>query len=90
MIKTVVTGLLCAAAALTAGILIGHYGIDKSSDSAPAWVKDVSKDVDENLLEELLSQVDNSHIQENLRSVCGDATWKKLENGQGEDKLWAK
>ncbi|XP_051923665.1 aminopeptidase NAALADL1 [Hippocampus zosterae] len=69
MIKTVVTGLLCAAAALTAGILIGHYGIDKSSDSAPSWVKDVSKDVDENLLEELLSQVDNNRIQENLREL---------------------
>ncbi|XP_077378479.1 aminopeptidase NAALADL1 isoform X2 [Festucalex cinctus] len=67
MIKTVLIGILCSAAVLTVGILIGHYGIDKSSDSAPTWVKDLSKDVDENLLEELLSEVDKNRIEENLR-----------------------
>ncbi|XP_061623395.1 aminopeptidase NAALADL1 [Phyllopteryx taeniolatus] len=69
MIKRVLIGLLCGAAVLTAGILIGHYGIEKSSGSAPAWAKDVSQDVDERLLEEILSEVDNVHIQENLREL---------------------
>ncbi|XP_061673492.1 aminopeptidase NAALADL1 [Syngnathoides biaculeatus] len=69
MIKKVLIGLLCGAAMLTAGILIGHYGIDKSSSSAPAWVRDVSRDVDEGLLEEILSEVDNVRIQENLREL---------------------
>ncbi|XP_057686898.1 aminopeptidase NAALADL1 isoform X2 [Corythoichthys intestinalis] len=69
MIKTVFIGLFCGAAILTAGILIGHYGIEKSSDSEPAWVKDVSKDVDERLLEEFLSEVDNVNIKDNLREL---------------------
>ncbi|XP_061762105.1 aminopeptidase NAALADL1 [Nerophis ophidion] len=70
MIKKVLARLLCGAALLTAGILIGHYGIEKSSGSTSAsWVKDVGRDVDEKMLEEFLSQVDNIHIQENLRAL---------------------
>lgn len=68
MIKQVLIGIVCGAAVLTAGILIGHYGIDKSS-SAPSWVRDVAKDVDESLIEKFLSEVDNIQIQENLRWV---------------------
>lgn len=67
MFKKVLIGVICGSAILTMGILIGHFGITKSGDSAPSWVKDVSKDVDENLLQEFLSQVDNVNIQENLR-----------------------
>lgn len=66
MIKQVLIGVLCGAAVLTAGILIGHYGITKSS-SAPSWVRDVVKDVDESFIERFLSEVDNIKIQENLR-----------------------
>ncbi|XP_054628649.1 aminopeptidase NAALADL1 [Dunckerocampus dactyliophorus] len=69
MMKKVLIGLLCGAAVLTAGILIGHYGIEKSSSSTASWVKDVAKDVDEKMVEEFLSEVDNSHIQENLREL---------------------
>uniref|UniRef100_A0A8C9YTB3 Aminopeptidase NAALADL1 n=1 Tax=Sander lucioperca TaxID=283035 RepID=A0A8C9YTB3_SANLU len=67
MIKQVLIGVLCGAAVLTAGILIGHFGITMSS--APSWVKDVAKDVDESLIEKFLSEVDNIQIQENLRSL---------------------
>lgn len=67
MIKKVLIGIFCGAAVLTAGILIGHFGITKSSDSAPSWVQNVAKDVDESLIEKFLSEVDNIQIQENLR-----------------------
>lgn len=53
---------------LTAGILIGHFGIDKGS-SAPSWVNDVAQDLDENLIEQFLTEVDNSRIEENLREL---------------------
>lgn len=64
MIKQALIGILCGAVALTVGILIGHYGITKSNGS---WAKDVAKDVDESLVEKFLSEVDSSHIRENLR-----------------------
>ncbi|XP_070690580.1 aminopeptidase NAALADL1 [Pempheris klunzingeri] len=69
MIKTVLIGIVCGAAVLTAGILIGHYGINKSSSLAPSWVKDVTKDVDESLIEKFLSEVETIQIQENLREL---------------------
>ncbi|GLD54291.1 N-acetylated-alpha-linked acidic dipeptidase-like protein [Lates japonicus] len=69
MIKKVLIGILCSAAVLTVGILIGHFGITKSSGSAPSWVRDVAKDVDESLVEKFLSEVDNIQIQENLREL---------------------
>ncbi|XP_013867179.1 aminopeptidase NAALADL1 isoform X2 [Austrofundulus limnaeus] len=69
MFKQVLIGVVCGSAILTIGILIGHFGITKSGDSAPSWVEDVSKDVDENLIQEFLSQVDNVNIQENLREL---------------------
>ncbi|XP_036954248.1 aminopeptidase NAALADL1 [Acanthopagrus latus] len=68
MILKVVVSVVCAAAVLTVGILIGHFGIDKGS-SAPSWVNDVAKDVDEALIEKFLSEVDNIQIQENLREL---------------------
>lgn len=68
MITQVLIGILSGAAILTAGILIGHYGISQSSSGAPpSWLKDVAKDVDESLIEKFLSEVDNIQIQENLR-----------------------
>lgn len=67
MIKWVLISVVCGAAVFTAGILIGHYGITKSNDSTPSWVTDVTKDVDESLIEKFLSEVDNLQIQENLR-----------------------
>lgn len=102
MIKQVLIGIVCGAAVLTAGILIGHYGIDKSS-SAPSWVRDVAKDVDESLIEKFLSEVDNIQIQENLRELTkvphmatskGDEQtvqfmlkrWQDLETGL--DQAW--
>ncbi|KAF7649282.1 hypothetical protein LDENG_00144100 [Lucifuga dentata] len=68
MIQKVLIGVLCGAVVLTVGILLGHYGI-KSGSSAPAWVKDISRNVDENLIENFLSEVDNTQIQENLREL---------------------
>ncbi|XP_037536183.1 aminopeptidase NAALADL1 [Nematolebias whitei] len=69
MLKQVLIGVLCVSVVLTAGILIGHFGITKSGDSAPSWVKDVAKDVDEKLIQQFLSEVDNVKIQENLREL---------------------
>lgn len=69
MIKTVLLTLVFGAAGLTVGILIGHYGISKSSSPTPSWVTDVTKDVDESFIEKFLSEVDNLQIQENLRWV---------------------
>ncbi|KAF0034180.1 hypothetical protein F2P81_014246 [Scophthalmus maximus] len=70
MITQVLIGILSGAAILTAGILIGHYGISQSSSGAPpSWLKDVAKDVDESLIEKFLSEVDNIQIQENLREL---------------------
>lgn len=69
MIKQVIIGVVCGAAVLTVGILLGHFGIAKSGTSAPSWLEDVAKDVDESLIEKFMSEVDNIQIQENLRSV---------------------
>ncbi|KAM9360401.1 aminopeptidase NAALADL1 [Symphorus nematophorus] len=70
MIKQVLISSVCGAAVLTLGILIGHYGIIKSSSSsAPSWARDVVKDVDESLIEKFLSEVDNIQIQENLKEL---------------------
>ncbi|XP_074525506.1 aminopeptidase NAALADL1 [Halichoeres trimaculatus] len=69
MIKKVLIGALCGAVILTVGILIGNYGITKSGSSAPSWVKDVAKDVDENFIEKFLAEVDNMQIQANLKEL---------------------
>lgn len=58
--------LLCCAVLFTVGILIGHYGIPKSSSPPPSWVFDVTKDVDESFIQTFLSEVDNLQIQNNL------------------------
>ncbi|KAM4746591.1 aminopeptidase NAALADL1 [Anableps anableps] len=67
MIKEAVIGTLCGAVVLTIGILIGHFGIKKNS--APSWVSDVAKDVDEALIQQFLSEVDTTQIQGNLREL---------------------
>lgn len=59
--------LLCCAVLFTVGILIGHYGIPKSSSPSPSWVLDVAKDVDESFVETFLYEVDNLQIQDNLK-----------------------
>uniref|UniRef100_UPI0037E87A47 aminopeptidase NAALADL1 n=1 Tax=Semicossyphus pulcher TaxID=241346 RepID=UPI0037E87A47 len=69
MIKQLLLGILCGAVILTVGILIGNYGITKSSSSGPSWVRDVAKDVDESFIEKFLSEVDNKNIEENLREL---------------------
>uniref|UniRef100_A0A7N6FF24 Uncharacterized protein n=1 Tax=Anabas testudineus TaxID=64144 RepID=A0A7N6FF24_ANATE len=69
MIKKVLIGIVCGAAVLTVGILIGHFGITKGGSSGPSWVEDVAKDVDQSLIEKFLSEVDNIQIQENLREL---------------------
>uniref|UniRef100_A0A3B5AUI8 Aminopeptidase NAALADL1 n=1 Tax=Stegastes partitus TaxID=144197 RepID=A0A3B5AUI8_9TELE len=68
MIKKALIGILCSAVVLAVGILIGHYGISSGS-SAPSWMQNVTKDVDESFIEKFLSEVDTVHIQENLREL---------------------
>lgn len=65
MLKEALIGTLCGAVVLTIGILIGHFGIQKNS--APSWVNDVAKDVDEALIQQFLSEVETFQLQENLR-----------------------
>uniref|UniRef100_A0A3P9NTT9 Aminopeptidase NAALADL1 n=1 Tax=Poecilia reticulata TaxID=8081 RepID=A0A3P9NTT9_POERE len=67
MLKEALIGTLCGAVALTIGILIGHFGIQKNS--APSWVNDVAKDVDEALIQQFLSEVETLQLQENLREL---------------------
>lgn len=63
----VLISIVCGVAVLAVGILIGHYGITKNSSAEPSWVNDVGKDVDESVIEEFMSGVDNIRIRENLR-----------------------
>lgn len=63
----ILLSLLCCAVLFTVGILIGHYGISKSSSPPPSWVLDVTKDVDESFIQTFLSEVDNLRIQDNLK-----------------------
>ncbi|XP_076010464.1 aminopeptidase NAALADL1 [Genypterus blacodes] len=67
MIKAVLAVVACSVVALTAGILIGNFGIQNSSTKA--WVTEVVQDVDERLIETFLSEVDNLQIQENMREL---------------------
>lgn len=66
MLKEVLLGLLTGAVALTVGILLGHFAINKGT-SEPEWVQDASQDVDEGIITKLLEELDNIQIQENLR-----------------------
>lgn len=68
MLKKLLLFALAGAAVFTVGILIGHFGIDKSSSTPlPEWVRAVTQDVDEDLVGKFLAQVDTTQIQENLR-----------------------
>uniref|UniRef100_A0A4W5KK64 Aminopeptidase NAALADL1 n=1 Tax=Hucho hucho TaxID=62062 RepID=A0A4W5KK64_9TELE len=70
MLKKVLLGSLGAALVLTAGILLGHFAIQKGS-TTPDWVMDVTQDVNEALIQKFIAEVDNIAIQENLRSDAG-------------------
>lgn len=61
-------GVLGGAAALTVGILLGHFAIEKGS-SAPEWVRDASQDVDESIIKKFLAELDTNEIKENLREL---------------------
>ncbi|XP_075426011.1 aminopeptidase NAALADL1 [Ascaphus truei] len=52
---------------LAIGLIIGHFGISKTSE--PAWVRETSKDVDEGFIQEFMKEVDNKKIEENLREL---------------------
>ncbi|MBN3324171.1 NALDL protein, partial [Atractosteus spatula] len=64
--KILLFGLL-GAAILTFGILVGHYGIEKST--SPGWVQDMSRDVDESMIEQFIKEVDNKRIEEYLKEL---------------------
>ncbi|KAL0979845.1 hypothetical protein UPYG_G00190570 [Umbra pygmaea] len=68
MLKKVLLGGLGAALVLTLGILLGHFGI-QSGSTTPGWVQEVTRDVDEELIQKFISEVDNMEIQENLREL---------------------
>uniref|UniRef100_A0A6Q2X6H1 Uncharacterized protein n=1 Tax=Esox lucius TaxID=8010 RepID=A0A6Q2X6H1_ESOLU len=68
MLKKLLLGGLGAALVLTAGILLGHFGIQRGS-TIPGWIQDVTQDVDEDLIQRFISEVDNVEIQENLREL---------------------
>uniref|UniRef100_A0A8C2A681 Si:ch211-214j8.1 n=1 Tax=Cyprinus carpio TaxID=7962 RepID=A0A8C2A681_CYPCA len=64
----VLLGVLTGAVALTIGILLGHFAIDKGS-SVPDWVRDASRDVDESIIEKFLAELDTNQLRENLREL---------------------
>ena len=66
MLKTVLLGSLGGAAVLTVGILLGHYAIDKGRPE-PSWLPDVSRDLDESLIQGFMDAVDNKKIEGFLR-----------------------
>ncbi|XP_016413635.1 aminopeptidase NAALADL1 [Sinocyclocheilus rhinocerous] len=68
MLKEVLLGVLTGAVALTIGILLGHFAIDKGS-SVPEWVRDASRDVDESIIEKFLAELDTNQLKENLREL---------------------
>ncbi|XP_076855102.1 aminopeptidase NAALADL1 [Brachyhypopomus gauderio] len=68
MLKKVLLFAFAGFAALAVGILIGHFGIGKGS-SAPSWMSELSRDVDETFIQEFIAEVDNMKIQENLREL---------------------
>uniref|UniRef100_A0A8C1DBZ2 N-acetylated alpha-linked acidic dipeptidase like 1 n=1 Tax=Cyprinus carpio carpio TaxID=630221 RepID=A0A8C1DBZ2_CYPCA len=68
MLKEVLLGVLTGAVALTIGILLGHFAIDKGS-SVPDWVRDASRDVDESIIEKFLAELDTNQLRENLREL---------------------
>ncbi|XP_059911103.1 aminopeptidase NAALADL1 [Gadus macrocephalus] len=68
MLQKVLIGSLGGAAVLTVGILLGHYAIDKGSP-APSWLPDVSRDLDESLLQDFMDAVDNKKIEGFLRDL---------------------
>ncbi|XP_061115518.1 aminopeptidase NAALADL1 [Conger conger] len=68
MLMKVLLFVLLGAGVLTVGILLGHFAIDKGGSPATTdWLDDVSRDVDEGLIERFITEVDNMEIQENLR-----------------------
>lgn len=60
----IVGGVFGGALILAIGLLIGHFGISKTS--TPSWAKDLSKDVDENFIREFMKEVDRNNIREHL------------------------
>ncbi|XP_036382704.1 aminopeptidase NAALADL1 [Megalops cyprinoides] len=66
--KVLLYGLL-GAAVFTVGMLLGHFAIQKGGESTPEWLRDVSRDVDEPLIERFITEVDNAQIRENLREL---------------------
>ncbi|MEE6516788.1 hypothetical protein FKM82_026534 [Ascaphus truei] len=63
----IVGGVLGGVVILAIGLLIGHFGIQKKTE--PAWVKELSKDVDEGFIKEFMRELDNKKIEENLREL---------------------
>ncbi|KAG8438076.1 hypothetical protein GDO86_008675 [Hymenochirus boettgeri] len=61
----ILLGVLGGAVILAAGLLIGHFGISKTS--TPNWVKELSQDVDEGFIQEFMQEVDTKKIEENLK-----------------------
>ncbi|XP_066440122.1 aminopeptidase NAALADL1 [Eleutherodactylus coqui] len=52
---------------LAIGLLIGHFGISKTS--TPSWAQDLSKNVDEAFIREFMNEVNRDNIRENLRKL---------------------
>ena len=66
MLKKVLLGSLGGAVVLSVGILLGHYAIDTGSP-VPSWLPDVSRDLDESLVQDFMDAVDNKKIEGFLR-----------------------
>ncbi|KAE8605334.1 hypothetical protein XENTR_v10015067 [Xenopus tropicalis] len=63
----VIGGVLGGAVILAAGLLIGHFGISKNTE--PKWATALSRDVDEEFIQEFMKEVDTKRIEDNLRRL---------------------
>ncbi|XP_077143856.1 aminopeptidase NAALADL1 [Ranitomeya variabilis] len=78
----IVGGIFGGALILAIGLLIGHFGISKTS--TPSWVKDLSKDVDEDFIREFMKEVDSQNIRENLRKL---SKYPHMATTKGDEDL---
>ncbi|XP_078516907.1 aminopeptidase NAALADL1 [Lissotriton helveticus] len=62
-------GALAAAGVLTIGLLLGHFAIPKPSTPQPSWLQDPSRDLDENLLRQVMEEINNQAIGEHLKQL---------------------
>ncbi|XP_075693272.1 aminopeptidase NAALADL1 [Rhinoderma darwinii] len=78
----IVGGVFVSVLMLAIGLLIGHFGISKTS--TPSWATDLSKDVDEDFIREFMKEVDSNNIREYLRKL---SKYPHMATTKGDEEL---